>query len=204
MKVLMLNGSPHPAGCTFTALSEIGAELTRQGVEWEIVQIGGGPERDCLGCGKCTEQGCIFDDDGVNDFIAKAREADGFVFGTPVYYGQPNGALLAIIQRALFANGKCFEFKPFANVAVCRRGGASASFSTMNMAFQMMNMPQATSQYWNIAYGAAPGETAQDSEGLQTMRTLARNMAWMLKSLCAEGSLPHPEKEAQQRTSFIR
>ncbi|MDY3288719.1 MAG: flavodoxin family protein, partial [Bacteroidaceae bacterium] len=105
---------------------------------------------------------------------------------------------------ALYAAGKYFEFKPYANVAVCRRGGASASFTTMNMAFQMMNMPQVTSQYWNIAYGAAPGETAQDVEGLQTMRTMARNMAWILKSLHAERAPKHPQKEEQQRLNVIR
>lgn len=207
MKVLLVNGSPIREGNTYVALSEVARTLQAEGIESEILQLGTQPVRGCIACGGCRKaaQGrCVFDDDVCNRLCEAAEHADGFVFGTPVYYGQPNGALLAIIQRALFANGKCFEFKPFANVAVCRRGGASASFSTMNMAFQMMNMPQATSQYWNIAYGAAPGETAQDSEGMQTMRTLARNMAWMLKSLRAEGSLPHPKKEAQQRTSFIR
>lgn len=207
MKVLLVNGSPIQEGNTFIALSEAARTLNAEGIDTEILQLGNRPVRGCIACGGCRKTGegrCAFDDDVCNRLCEAAERADGFVFGSPVYYGQPNGALLAVIQRALFANGKHFEFKPFANVAVCRRGGASASFATMNMAFQMMNMPQVTSQYWNIAYGAAPGETAHDQEGLQTMRTLARNMAWMLKGLHAASAPKHPDKEPQQRMNFIR
>ncbi len=207
MKVLLVNGSPIKEGNTFIALSEVAHTLQQEGIETEILQLGNQPVRGCIACGGCRKaaQGrCAFDDDVCNRLCQAAETADGFVFGSPVYYGQPNGALLAVVQRALFANGKNFEFKPFANVAVCRRGGASAAFTTMNMAMQMMNMPQVTSQYWNIAYGAAPGETRQDCEGLQTMRTMGRNMAWMLKSLHAKSAPAHPEKEAQDRMSFVR
>lgn len=207
MKVLLFNGSPIKDGNTFIALSEVARTLNAEGIDTEILQLGNRPVRGCIACGECRKKGdgkCTFDDDACNQLCKAAEQVDGFVFGSPVYYGQPNGALLAVVQRALFANGKHFEYKPFANVAVCRRGGASASFATMNMAFQMMNMPQVTSQYWNITYGAAPGETAKDTEGLQTMRTLAHNMAWMLKSLNTKEHLPHPEKEAQQRMNFIR
>ena len=207
MKALLVNGSPFKEGNTYLALNEVARTLQSEGIETEILQLGNKPVRGCIACGGCRKAGngcCVFDDDFCNQLCRAAREADAFVFGSPVYYGQPNGALLAVIQRALFAAGKYFEFKPYANVAVCRRGGASASFATMNMAFQMMNMPQVTSQYWNIAYGAAPGETAQDVEGLQTMRTTARNMAWILKSLHAERAPEHPQKEEQQRLNVIR
>lgn len=207
MKVLLVNGSPHREGNTFTALSEVARTLQAEGISTEILQLGNQPVRGCIACGGCRKTGagrCVFDDDVCNRLCQAAGSADGFVFGSPVFYGQPNGALLAVVQRALFSAGKDFEFKPFATVAVCRRGGASAAFTTMNMAFQMMNMPQVTSQYWNIAYGAAAGETAKDQEGLQTMRTMARNMAWMLKNLHGTGCNAHPQKEVQQRMNFIR
>lgn len=207
MKVLLVNGSPRREGNTFTALTEVAKTLGEQGIETEIVHIGNRPVRGCIGCGQCRTDNpgrCVFDDDVCNAISAKLADADGFVFGSPVFYGQPNGALLAVVQRLLFSNGQKMRFKPVANVAVCRRGGATAAFQTMNMAFEMMNMPIVTSQYWNIAYGRNPGEAADDAEGMQTMRTLARNMAWLLSKLRAEGEDGRPELEAWTPTSFIR
>lgn len=207
MKVVLFNGSPRREGNTFTALSEVARALKAEGIDTEMVQLGNKPVRGCIACGGCRQKDdgrCAFDDDTCNRLCQAAQEADAFVFGSPVYYGQPNGAMLAVMQRALFAAGKYFEYKPFATVAVCRRGGASAAFQTMNMACQMMNMPQVTSQYWNIAYGATPGEAAQDQEGMQTLRTMARNMAWMLKALRGPSCPVHPESEPRQRTNFIR
>ena len=184
MKVLMINGSPRKQGNTFTALNEIAKQLEKQGIESEIVHIGNKAVRGCIACGKCRELPgkCVFDDDVCNNISAKFAEADALIVGSPVYYGQPNGAVLSIIQRAFFSNGANIAGKPAAAVAICRRGGATSAFSAMTIPFQMMNMPVITSQYWNIAYGREPGQAALDTEGMQTMRTLANNMAWMLKS----------------------
>ena len=162
------------------------------------------PVRGCIACNKCGEHpgACTFDDDVCNAISHKMAEADAFVAGTPVYWGQPNGALLAVIQRMFYSNGAAFAGKPAAAVAVCRRGGATAAFQAMNMPFQMMNMPVVTSQYWNIVYGRDAGEAALDGEGLQTMRTLANNMAALLK---ATGGQPLPGRdEPRQATNFIR
>ena len=180
----MINGSPHKQGNTFIALNEIAKQLERQGIESEIVHIGNKAVRGCIACGKCRELPgkCVFDDDVCNSISAKFAEADALIVGSPVYYGQPNGAVLSIIQRAFFSNGANIAGKPAAAVAVCRRGGATSSYNTLNMPFQMMNMPVVTSQYWNIIYGREPGQAALDTEGLQTMRALANNMAFMLKS----------------------
>ena len=184
MKVLMINGSPHKQDNTFIALNEIAKQLEKQGIESEIVHIGNKAVRGCIACGKCRELPgkCVFDDDVCNSISAKFAEADALIVGSPVYYGQPNGAVLSIIQRAFFSNGANIAGKPAAAVAVCRRGGATSSFNTLNMPFQMMNMPVVSSQYWNIIYGREPGQAALDTEGLQTMRALANNMAFMLKS----------------------
>lgn len=214
MKVLLVNGSPHRQGNTFIALSEIAATLQKEGIETEIVQIGTKPIRGCIACGKCKEMagkpypdghtGCVFNDDVCNSIADKFAEADGFVFGSPVYYGQPNGALLSVMQRAFFSHGADVQGKPSAVVAVCRRGGATAAFDCLNMPLQMMNMPIVTSQYWNIAYGREAGQAAQDVEGLQTMRTLGRNMAWMLKGLRGEQAPKYPEHESWIPMHFIR
>jgi multimeric flavodoxin WrbA len=207
MKVLLVNGSSVKNGNTFIALSEVAKTLEAEGIETEIVQICNKPVRGCIACGTCKAKGngrCTFDDDACNRILEKVDTADGFVFGSPVYYGQPNGALLALIQRMLFADGSNFQFKPVANVAVCRRGGATAAFQTMNMAFEMMNMPQVPSQYWNIAYGRTPGESAQDEEGMQTMRQLGRNMAWMLKKFHGVEAAEKPETETWNPMNFIR
>ena len=205
MKVLMINGSPRQKGNTSIALGEIAKQLEKNGIDSEIVWIGNKAIRGCSACGKCSQTPgkCVFDDDICNRISEKFAEADALIVGSPVYYGQPNGALLSIIQRAFYSNGASISGKPAAAVAVCRRGGATASFETLNMPFQMMNMPIVTSQYWNIVYGAAAGQASLDTEGLQTMRTLANNMAWLLK---ATGGKPAPGRTDEPRAAmnFIR
>ena len=206
MKVLMLNGSPKANGNTYTALREIGKQLNKENIEYEIVQIGGAPMRDCIGCGRCTENGCIFSDGGVNEFIAKAKEADGFVFGTPVYYAHPSGRILSFLDRVFYSGGRAFKFKPAASVAVARRAGTTASFDCLNKYFGISQMPVAGSTYWNNVHGAVPGEVSFDEEGMRTMRNLARNLAWMIKCFDAgkKNGIPLPETETGNKTNFIR
>ena len=204
MKVLMINGSPRPKGNTSIALAEIAAQLEKQGIESETVWIGNKPVRGCIACNSCKNKpgACVFDDDVCNEISAKMNGADALIVGSPVYWGQPNGALLSIIQRMFYSNGAAVAGKPAAAVAVCRRGGATAAFQTLNMPFQMMNMPVVTSQYWNIVYGRDAGQAALDTEGMQTMRTLANNMASLLK---ATGGKPLPPREEPwEPMNFIR
>ena len=204
MKVLMVNGSPRQNGNTARTLKEVADALAKEGVESEVVWIGVKPVRGCIACGQCHEKNlgrCVYDDDIANRIVEKLADADGIVLGSPTYYGQPNGALLAVWQRICFAAGAHIQGKPAACIAVCRRGGSTAAFQAMNMPFEMLNSPLVTSQYWNIAYGRAAGEAAQDAEGMQTMRTMARNMAWLIKSLKDN---PPPAREPWQMTSFIR
>ena len=158
MKVLMLNGSAKPQGNTYRALYEVGEQLKKEGIDYEIFQIGAAPLRDCIGCGQCTEKGCVFDDDKVNEFVAKAKEADGLVFGTPVYYAHPSGRVQSFLDRVFYSSGRAFAFKPGASVAVARRGGTSASFDVMNKYFGISQMPVAGSTYWNLVHGRVPGE----------------------------------------------
>ncbi|MCD7865530.1 MAG: flavodoxin family protein [Clostridiales bacterium] len=206
MKVLMLNGSSKKDGNTNRALLEIGMQLEREGIDYEIFQIGGAPIRDCIGCGQCSEQGCVFDDDSVNAFIAKAKEADGFVFGTPVYYAHPSGRVLSFLDRVFYSSSASFAFKPGASVAVARRGGTSASFDVMNKYFGICRMPVAGSTYWNLVHGRVPGEAEADAEGMQTMRNLARNLAWMMRcfKVGSENGVPLPETEREYVTNFVR
>ena len=207
MKVLLINGSPRKNGNTATALAEVQHQLKEEGIESEIIWIGNKPIRGCYACGQCKTKGlgqCVFDDDICNQISAKFAESDALVVGSPVYYGQPNGALLSIIQRAFYSNGASISGKPAASIAVCRRGGATAVFECLNMPFQMMNMPIVTSQYWNIVYGRAEGESALDAEGMQTMRTLARNMAWLLKSTAGKPAPGRPSDEPWVMTNVIR
>ena len=184
MKVLLINGSPRLKGNTSVALAEIAGQLEKLGIESEIVWIGNKPVRGCIGCGRCKLDpgACTFGDDVCNSISEKMDGADALVVGSPVYYGQPNGALLAVLQRMLYSNGDAFRGKPAAAVAVCRRGGATAAFQTLTMPFQMLNMPIVSSQYWNIVYGREAGQAALDTEGMQTMRTLANNLAALLKA----------------------
>ncbi|MBQ9343854.1 MAG: flavodoxin family protein [Kiritimatiellae bacterium] len=205
MNVLLLNGSPHAQGNTYLALDEIAKTLRGNGIGAEIVQLGIKPVRGCIACGQCHARGlgrCAFDDDTCNRILEKLHDADGFVVGSPVYYGQPNGALLAVLQRICYAGSAIVKGKPAAAVAVCRRGGATAAFQTLQMPFQMLHMPLATSQYWNIVYGRAPGDAAFDAEGMQTMRALARNMARLLRGQAAVP--PQPLDEPWAGTHFVR
>lgn len=207
MKVLIINGSSRKNGNTYLALSEAAKTLENNGIETEMVQIGVKPVRGCIACGKCIEKElgrCVFDDDICNRISEKLDDADALIVGSPVYYGQPNGSVLSLIQRMFFSAGKKVQYKPAAAVCVCRRGGATAAFETMNMPFQMMNMPVVTSQYWNIVYGRSEGEAALDTEGMQTMRTLAQNMAWLLKKIHATGNPDYPMREEWKPMNFIR
>ena len=207
MKVLLVNGSPHSNGNTARALEEIAGTLAAEGIETETLWIGVKPVRGCIACGRCqteTPGRCAFDDDPANRIAGKMADADGLVLGSPVYYGQPTGQLLAVIQRVCFASGKTMAGKPVACVVVCRRGGATAAYQCMNMPFEMLECPVVTSQYWPIVYGRVPGESARDAEGMQTMRTLARRMAWLVQNLNAPGAVPRPDREPRQPTHFIR
>jgi len=206
MKVLLINGSPRKEGNTFTALSEIARQLNVNGVEAEVFQIGNKAVRGCIACGKCREVGngrCVFNDDVTNQVIEKMEGCDAVIIGAPVYWGQPAAQAMALQQRMLYAGGAAFRGKPCAAVCVCRRGGATAAFQTLQMPFQMCNMPVVTSQYWNIAYGREEGQSAQDSEGMQTMRTLANNMARMLK-MYASGTADVAANEPWAPMNFIR
>ena len=206
MKVLMLNGSAKTNGNTMIALTEVGEQLKKEGIDYEIFQIGGGSIRDCIGCQRCTDKGCVFEDDPVNEFIAKLKEADGLVIGTPVYYAHPSGRILSFLDRVFYSSSACFAFKPAASVAIARRGGTTASFDVLNKYFGISQMPVAGSTYWNIAHGTVPGEASEDPEGMQTMRNLARNLAWMIKCIQAgrDAGIPDPATEAGARTNFVR
>ena len=207
MKVLLINGSPHKQGNTFLALSEAARQLEKNGIETEIVHIGVKPVRGCIACGQCKAKQlgrCVFDDDITNRISEKLPTADALIVGSPVYYGQPNGSLLALIQRMLFSAGAQVQNKPAAAVCVCRRGGATAALNTLTMPFQMMNMPVVTSQYWNIVYGASEGQAALDAEGMQTMRTMADNMAWLLNKIHNGNTPDYPGREPWEPTNFIR
>ena len=209
MKVLLINGSPRKDGNTSIALHEIAQSLQSEGIEAEVVWIGNKPVRGCIACATCKSgkpypdghKGCVFNDDICNEIGAKSAEADAFVFGSPVYYGQPNGSLLSLMQRLFYSHGDVFRNKPAAGVTVCRRGGATAALQTLLMPMQIMHMPIITSQYWNIAYGREEGQAAMDTEGMQTMRALGHNMARVLRGLANE---PIPEREAPQPMHFIR
>ena len=206
MKVLMVNGSAHRKGCTYTALTEIGKELNENGVDYEIFQLGGQPIRDCIECGKCQESGCIFDDDTVNEFLKMTREADGFVFGSPVYYAHPSGRILSFLDRAFYAGSRIREYTPFAGkpgaaIVSARRGGTTSSVDVLSKYFTISAMPVVSSTYWNMVHGQTPEEVQKDLEGLQTMRNIGKNMAWMLKCLHQEDA---PKMERTSRTNFIR
>ena len=204
MKVLLINGSPRVNGNTHIALFEVAKALEAEGIESEIVSIGPRAVRGCVACGKCAELGrCVFDDELYKIVRDKAVEADGLVVGSPTYYAGPNGSLCALLDRLFYSSGKLLRYKPAAAVAVCRRGGASAVFDRLNKYFTITCMPVVSSQYWNSVHGWKPGDAHQDLEGLQTMRMLGKNMAWMLKNAAA-GKIKGPELEQKIMTSFIR
>lgn len=207
MKVLLFNGSNKTLGCTYTALSEIAKTLNTEGIETEILQIGAKPIRDCIGCNRCDgKQRCIFDDDIVNEWIEKAKAADGFIFGTPVYYAHPTGRILSAMDRLFYAAGGCFAHKPAAVIASARRGGTTATLDTISKHLSINQMPVISSTYWNMVHGNTPEETKQDFEGMQTMRNLARNMAWILKCIDAgkKVGIDTPITETSAWTNFIR
>lgn len=207
MKVLLVNGSPNEKGCTYTALCEVEQELRKQDIATEIFQLGKKPIRGCTACRKCVELGkCVFDDDVVNVALARAEQADGFVFGSPVHYAGPSGFIKSFLDRCFFAGGARFAYKPGAAIVSCRRGGASAAFDQLNKYFTISSMPIVSSQYWNMVHGHTPQDVRQDLEGLQIMRTLGRNMAWLLKSIQAgqKAGIPLPEAEERVWTNFIR
>jgi len=207
MKVLLINGSPRQNGNTARALREVADTLEKEGLATEIFWIGKNPVRGCIACHACRNRDlgkCVFDDDIANRLVAKLPEADALVLGSPTYYGQPAGQLLAVWQRVCFSASKYVEGKPAATVAICRRGGSTAAFQCLNMPFEMLSCLLIGSQYWNIAFGLREGECVQDTEGLQTMRTLGRNMAWVVKNLHREGAIPPPPPEPGQYMHFIR
>lgn len=206
MKVLLVNGSPHKNGSTYTALQEIAGTLEQEGVDSEIFHIGAGAMHACIGCRKCAETGyCIFNDDTVNTAIDLFKAADGIIVGSPVYYAGPNGALCAFLDRVFFLKSRPYALKPAASIVCCRRGGASAAFDRLNKYFTISQMPIVSSQYWNAVHGLSAEDIKKDLEGLQIMRTLARNMAWLLRCIHhAQDTVPRPAIEPPIMTSFIR
>ena len=190
MKVILVNGSPREKGCTYTALCEVAGALEKNGIETEIFQVGAKPIAGCIGCNVCLKNGRCFVDDPVNEFVEKAKTADGFVF----------------LDRAFYGKGNVFAGKPGAAVVSCRRGGAASAFDQLNKYFTINSMPVVSSQYWNQVHGNTPDEVRQDAEGLQTMRTLGSNMAWLLKCIQAGAAagITFPEREPAMKTNFIR
>ncbi len=205
MKVLILNGSPRINGNTSVALNEMVKIFEADGIQTEVVQIGNKAVRGCIACGSCYEKGkCVFNDI-VNELAPKFEEADGLVVASPVYYASANATLIACLDRLFFSTSFDKTMKVGASVAVARRGGCSATFDELNKYFTISSMPIASSQYWNSVHGMDPGQASQDAEGLQTMRVLARNMAFLMKGIAlAKEKYGLPEKEERQGTNFIR
>ena len=207
MKVLLINGSSRKE-CTYTALSKVAESLNEEGIETEIINLGGTPVRDCIGCNMCAKNGnarCVFNDDIVNTIIEKAEESDGFIFGTPVYYAHPSGRILSVLDRAFYAGKKAFEFKPGASIISARRGGTVASFDVLNKYFTISQMPIVSSTYWNNVHGNNKEEVVQDLEGMQTMYNLGKNMAWILKciEIGKQNNINQPVNTTV-KTNFIR
>ena len=206
MKVLLINGSPHKEGCTFTALSEIARTLNKHNIDTEIFHIGVKPIAGCIACGKCRENGkCIYDD-GVNEIGSRLDTFDAIVLGSPVYYAGPSGQLCSFCDRLFFSNSGKMAGKLAAAVVSCRRGGATASFDRLNKYFTITNMQVVGSQYWNMVHGFTPEDVRKDLEGLQTMRTLGENMAWLLKciELGKQNGINKPTYEPITFTNFIK
>ena len=210
MKVLLVNGSPHKEGCTYTALAEVGNALNQSGIDTDVFWIGSKPLSGCIACKSCIQKNrCVFDD-AVNDFLELARDYDGFIFGTPVHWAGASGAITSFLDRVFYADlnggGNRFLLKPAAVVMSARRAGTTATWDQVNKYFGLMQMPIITSRYWNMVHGAKPEDVKQDAEGLQTLRVLGRNMAWFLK--CKEAGekagIQLPEQEPMTFTNFIR
>lgn len=209
MKVLLVNGGPHKEGCTYTALNEVSKELNKEGIETEIFWVGVKPISGCIACHKCFENGrCVFND-VVNEFAEKAKDADGFVFGTPVHYAAASGAITSFMDRlfySTFSNPDIFRLKPAATVVSARRAGTTATFDQINKYFTMTQMPVISSRYWNMVHGATPDDVRKDEEGMQIMRILGKNMAYYLKCIEAgkEKGINPPLSEEITFTNFIR
>ena len=211
MKVLLVNGGPHQHGCVHTALEEVEKELNKEGIDTEIFWIGTKPIAGCIACGNCAKTGkCVFDD-VVNEFVEKAKDADGFIFGSPVHYGAATGAITSFMDRVFYSASNAgkidrFMFKPAAAISSARRAGTTATYDQLNKYFGITQMPIISSRYWNMVHGRTPEEVKHDEEGMQTMRILGRNMAYYLKCIEAgrEKGINPPEQEKTTFTNFIR
>lgn len=205
MRVLLINGSPHTKGCTYTALCEVEKTLRKEGIETEIVQVGNKAVRGCIGCNQCKSTGkCVFDD-LVNEVAPKFEKSDGIVIGSPVYYASANGNLISFLDRLFYSTPFEKRMKVGAAVVSARRGGCTATFDELNKYFTISEMPVVSSQYWNQVHGSTPEDVQKDEEGLQIMRTLGRNMAFLMKSIAlGKEKLGIPEREARVATNFIR
>ncbi len=206
MKVLLINGSPHKEGCTYTALSTVANVLNDEGIETEIINVSK-TNSGCMGCGYCFKMGkCVNDSDCVNEVIARLNEFDGFVFGSPVHYASASGAITCFMDRLFYSGSKDLRYKPGAVVASARRGGTTAALDQLTKHLTISNMPVVSSSYWNMVHGSTPEDVIRDEEGMQTMRNLGKNMAWLLKciELGKENGIPHPTPEAKIKTNFIR
>ena len=210
MKVLLVNGSPHKEGCTYTALAEVGNALNQSGIDTDVFWVGNKPLSGCIACKSCIQKNCCVFDDAVNDFLELAGDYDGFIFGTPVHWAGASGAITSFLDRVFYADlnggGNRFLLKPAAVVMSARRAGTTATWDQVNKYFGLMQMPIITSRYWNMVHGAKPEDVKQDAEGLQTLRVLGSNMAWFLK--CKEAGekagIQLPEQEPMTFTNFIR
>lgn len=206
MKVLLVNGSPHKEGCTYTALTEVAKMLNSEGIETEIFYAGQ-TKGGCMGCGYCYKEGkCVNNTDGVNEIIARLDEFDGFVFGSPVHYASASGAITSFMDRLFYAGGKNLKYKPGAVIASARRGGTTATLDQLTKHLTISNMPVVSSSYWNMVHGSSPQDVLKDEEGIQTMHNLGKNMAWLLKciELGKNNGVPHPTPQSGSRTNFIR
>lgn len=206
MKVILINGSPKEKGCTYTALREIEKQLQKNNIETEIFWLGNKPISGCIGCGSCLKTGECFMQDKVNEFLEKVPKTDGFIFGSPVHFAATSGMLSSFMDRFFYGRRKLFSNKLGSAVVSCRRGGATAALDEINKYFGISNMPIVSSQYWNMVHGNNPEEVLKDEEGMQTMRTLGNNMAWLLKSIEAgkKAGIKLPENESIISTNFIR
>ncbi len=205
MKVILINGSPHPKGCTYTALMEASKTLNEEGIETEIFNTGTDVPA-CRGCGACSKLGRCIVDDCVNEFTSKAKEADGFIFGSPVHFAAASGAIASFMSRAFYSAKSAFVFKPASAIVSSRRGGTTAALEQLNKFFTISQMPVISSKYWNMVHGTKPEDVLKDEEGMSVMRALGRNMAWFLKLKEAgeKAGIELPKQEEQVRTNFIR
>ena len=207
LKVLLFNGSPHKHGCTYTALDEVAKTLHAEGVETEIIQVGSVAFQGCMACGACTDGKCVFGEkDGLNAIVEKCKTADGFVFGSPVYYASPNGTMISFMDRLFYTAGRSFTHKPGAVVASARRAGTTVTLDELTKYLTISQMPVVSSTYWTMVHGSCAEDVMKDEEGLQTMRNLGRNMAWLLKCIAAgqTAGVQAPVAERDHRTNFIR